>query len=157
MSTPGVFVQPLKCPPSGDEALDQMRDNEGFLQLESRISIKGEATVGPARMFESGATRDTEDNKLDFEGFISPIVLARYAEYMHKHRHQVDGKLRSSDNWQKGIPLASYMKSGLRHVMDWWLEHRGWYSRDGLEDALCGVIFNAMGYLHVLLNGKQNG
>ena len=59
------------------------------------------------RNFDTGATRDVDTNKLDFEGFLSPVVLERYAEYMHKNRVQADGNLRDSDNWQKGIPKKS--------------------------------------------------
>ena len=104
------------------------------------------------RTFDTGATRDNEDNKLDFEGFLAPECIIRFAEYMDKHRIQADGEIRDSDNWQKGIPKEAYMKSGWRHFMDWWLEHRGHKSREGLENALCGVIFNAMGYLYEVLN-----
>jgi hypothetical protein len=107
------------------------------------------------RTFDTGATRDTEDGKLDYEGFLSPIVLHRFAQYMHKHRIQSDGNMRASDNWQRGIPREAYMKSAWRHLMDWWQEHRGYTSRDGLEDALCGVIFNAMGYLYEILKDKE--
>lgn len=100
------------------------------------------------RTFETGATRDTDAGKPDYEGFLSPLVLERYGRYMAKHRVQADGSLRESDNWQKGIPPDTYIKSAWRHFMDWWMEHRGHLSREGLEDALCGVLFNAMGYLH---------
>lgn len=109
---------------------------------------------GYIRKFETGATRDTAKNKLDYEGFLSPLVLQRFAEYMDQHRIQSDGTLRDSDNWQKGIPLAEYMKSGFRHFIDWWLENRQYPSREGLENALCGVMFNAMGYLHEILKDK---
>jgi hypothetical protein len=107
------------------------------------------------RVFETGAVRDTDLNKLDYEGFIHPLVLERFAEYMHKHRIQSDGKLRDSDNWQKGIPKDAYMKSGWRHFMDWWKEHRGVKSREGTEEALCAVIFNSMGYLFEILKEKN--
>jgi hypothetical protein len=104
------------------------------------------------REFETGATRDSEEDKLDYEGFLSPQVLERYAQYMHKHRAQADGTLRSSDNWQKGIPLDAYMKSQWRHHMEWWTLHRSEFqSLDDLEEAVCAVIFNAMGYLHEIL------
>ena len=53
------------------------------------------------RTFDTGATRDSDNDKLDYEGFLSPLVLRRYAEYLHKHRKQSDGKIRTSDNWQK--------------------------------------------------------
>ncbi len=107
------------------------------------------------RTFETGATRDADDNKLDYEGFFSPLVLERYGEYMHKHRTQADGSLRASDNWQKGIPRMQYMKSLLRHTLDVWKICRGYpaYDRkDGheisLQEALCAIMFNSMGMLH---------
>lgn len=106
------------------------------------------------RTFETGATRDSDEDKLDFEGFLSPAVLTRYAEYLHKHRKQADGNLRASDNWQQGIPLNVYMKSGFRHFMDWWTKHRGGEAGEEMEEALCALIFNAMGYLHELLKHK---
>lgn len=108
------------------------------------------------RTFPTGATRSADGGKLDFEGFLSPLVLQRYAEFMHKHRRQADGKLRNSDNWQKGIPLDAYMKSGWRHFLDWWRGHRGLPTIDpaGQEDSLCAVIFNASGYLHELLKSR---
>lgn len=107
------------------------------------------------RTFNTGATRDTEEGKYDYEGFLSPIVLQRYAEYMHKHRKQADGKLRDSDNWQKGIPKNAYIKSAWRHFLDWWMEHRNLPSREGIEDALCALMFNTMGYLYELLKEKK--
>lgn len=108
------------------------------------------------RTFKTGATRDTEEGKYDYEGFLSPVVLQAYGKYMHKHRKQSDGKLRDSDNWQKGILRDVYLKSLWRHFMDVWSEHRGVTSRDGIEDALCGVIFNAMGYLFEYLKLKED-
>lgn len=107
------------------------------------------------REFTTGATRDNDTEKYDYEGFLSPLVLQRYAAYMHKHRLQADGKLRESDNWQKGMPKDCFIKSAWRHFMDWWLEHRALPSREGLEDALCALLFNVMGYLHEILKDKN--
>ena len=109
------------------------------------------------RKFKTGATRDIEEGKFDYEGFLSPIGVERYAEYMHKHRLQSDGKIRESDNWQKGMPLTCYIKSMWRHFMDLWKEHRGFKSRNGIEDALCAIIFNAFGYLTELLKKRNYG
>jgi hypothetical protein len=129
---------------------------------------------GTVRFFDTGATRDTDDGKYDYEGFLSPQVLERFAEYMHKHRVQADGSLRDSDNWQKGIPFDAYMKSAWRHFMDWWKLHRqnesvyttaaladnpavpdpDW---DALEEALCAMMFNCQGYLHELLKARSQG
>ena len=110
---------------------------------------------GLTRVFKGGATRDTDVGKMDYEGFFSPIVLKRRAEYMHKHRQQSDGKFRESDNWQKGIPVDEYMKSMFRHFVDVWMEHRGYDSREGIEEALCALVFNAEGYLYEILEGRR--
>src|ERR1022692_3756819 len=84
------------------------------------------ALARTVRQFSTGATRDAEGDKFDYEAFLSPLVLQRYAAYMHKHRKQSDGKLRDGDNWAKGIPKDAYIKSAWRHFMDWWLQHRGY-------------------------------
>jgi len=108
------------------------------------------------REFKTGATRDSEEGKFDYEGFYSPLVVKRFGQYMDKHRKQADGKLRDSDNWQKGIPKDAYIKSAWRHFMDWWMEHRGYKSREGIEDALCALMFNVMGYLYEILKDKKD-
>lgn len=108
------------------------------------------------RKFDTGAIRDVDTNKYDYEGFLSPLVLDRFAQYMHKHRIQPDGNKRDSDNWQKGIPKTTYMKSGWRHFMDWWRQHRGLKGQDLLEESICALLFNAMGYLHEILKEKLN-
>jgi hypothetical protein len=110
------------------------------------------------RTFDSGATRDNDARKIDFEGFLSPLVLERFGRYMRKHRRQADGGLRDSDNWQKGIPRDAYMKSAFRHFMAWWMAHRGWKraTANDLEDLLCAVLFNVQGYLHEHLAIKRN-
>jgi hypothetical protein len=107
------------------------------------------------RYFETGATRSSDEGKLDFEGFLHPLFIQRFAEYMHKHRKQEDGKLRASDNWQKGMPKESFMKSGWRHFFDWWKQHRGWKGNDTLEDSICALVFNCQGYLVSIL--KERG
>lgn len=107
------------------------------------------------RQFESGATRDVDTTKLDYEGFLHPSVLDRFAEYMHENRVQADGSLRGSDNWQKGIPKDVYMKSAFRHFMDLWKEHRGIKTDYGLERSICALMFNIQGYLFEHLKEKQ--
>lgn len=108
------------------------------------------------RTFKSKATRDDDKDKLDYEGFLSPIVLERYAQYMHKHRQTANG-IRESDNWQ-GLFGEHHcdvcMKSLMRHVMDLWLFHRGYQGRDDIEEALCAILFNAMAYLYKIEKDK---
>lgn len=102
------------------------------------------------RQFDTGANRDTDEGKLDFEGFLSPRVLKEFAEYMHANRHLPNGEFRDSDNWQKGIPQDVYMKSAWRHFFDVWAHHRGLHelAEEDLNKAICGVMFNIMGYFH---------
>jgi hypothetical protein len=97
------------------------------------------------RTFNTGATRDSDDSKLDYEGFLSPFVIEKYAQYMHSHRKQADGKLRDSDNWQKGIPKEAYMKSMWRHFFSVW---KGYRIGNIPQEELCALIFNVMGLLH---------
>ena len=108
------------------------------------------------RQFESGATRDSDTDKPDYEAFLSPLVIASFGRFMHRHRMQADGKLRDGDNWQKGIPLAQYMKSLFRHFLDLWSAHRGHPHQETMEDALCAILFNTMGYLHEYLKAKEH-
>lgn len=107
------------------------------------------------RVFETGATRSPAEGKPDFEGYLSPLVIERYGEYMLRHAKQTDGTMRPSDNWQRGIPLSEYLKSAYRHFMDWWMIERGHVGRETLEDSLCALIFNASGYLHEVLKKRK--
>jgi hypothetical protein len=114
---------------------------------------------GVLRGFDTGATRDTAEGKLDYEGFLSPAVLQQFARYMNMNRLQSDGKLRDSDNWQKGIPMDVYMKSGYRHFFEWWNIHRRCDKGSRREEidlvaGITGLMFNCMGYLHEWL--KEN-
>ena len=114
--------------------------------------------MSKARYFDTGATRDTDEGKLDFEGFLSPVVLRRYAEYMHVHRFQSDGEVRPADNWTKGIPQEAYMKSMARHFFAVWENQRvlvaspnwGQFQEDQeqVENDLCALLFNVMGLLY---------
>ena len=107
------------------------------------------------RTFTTGATKSPEDGKIDPEGFLSPLVIRRFCAYMAKHQIQSDGKARTSDNWQKGIPKDAYLKSGWRHFLEWWCHHRGAPAAAELEEALCALLFNVQGYLHETLKEKS--
>jgi hypothetical protein len=115
---------------------------------------------GVKRTFATGATRDTAEDKYDPEGFLSPIAIDAYCEYMHRNRYMADGSIRDSDNWQNGMPFNVFMKSLWRHAKDAWTIHRGYRvfrNEKGkrvevtMLDALCGLLFNTFGYLHEYL------
>jgi hypothetical protein len=132
-------------------------------QQYSGVKVEGMRPLAPQtiREFSTGATRDTDTGKYDYEAFFSPLVLERRAKFMHKNRVQKDGSLRDGDNWQKGIPFDTYAKSEFRHHMEFWKLHRGLPAIDNLgnavdiEDAICAAMFNLEGYLHELLKKKN--
>lgn len=117
-------------------------------------------TNSAMRTFDTGATRSNDAGKIDPEGFLSPLVIERYCLYLNKHRVQADGKLRDSDNWQKGMDRTTYMKSAWRHFLDMWKTHRvtptPTANSEAFEDSICAVLFNVMGYLHETLKEKTN-
>jgi len=106
------------------------------------------------RTFSTGATRDTDTDKVSYR-CLSPLVLARYARYMHecRTRNVPDGQTtRAPDNWAQGMPRQAYMDSLLRHVVELWtLYNAGIVS----EDACSAVMFNVMGLLHEQLLGRD--
>ena len=115
-------------------------------------------TNASVRTFETGANRDLDNDKLDFEGFLSPIVIEEYGKYMHKNRRLKDGSIRDSDNWQNHFGKDHYtvcVKSLWRHFHDLWMEHRGFKSREGVSDALMGIIFNVMAYADKYYKDKK--
>ena len=165
--------------PLNDEECDKLFDDAAFSSPpwdgqtvgESRYAGRtydsfiddGSWAAKNVRTFASGATRSSDEGKLDYEGFLSPLVLRRFAEYMHKHQLQSDGNLRASDNWQKGIPFDAYMKSFLRHAFDAWLLHRA-SPRDkrltdlhNMEELLCAILFNVQGMLYEELRAPSAG
>ena len=112
----------------------------------------------PLREFETGATRDTNVEKPDYNGFNSPLVEKRFGSYMHTHRTQADGTVRSSSNWKLGIPQDAYKESLHRHFMDLWLHLDGYPDEatdPDLESVLCALRFNVNGLLYEVLKEKK--
>lgn len=112
------------------------------------------------RTFETGATRDTDQDKLNYVKALSPIVIDCYINYLGRHRKQPGGSMRDWDNWKSGIPKDVYLESQDRHHRAVWKLHQGFPAHDNygpvtLKDSLCGVIFNAMGFLHEILKEEM--
>lgn len=115
--------------------------------------------ISPVRHFDTGATRNDDSLKFDYEGFINPEALHAFATYMHDHRLQRDGTTRDADNWQKGIPFRAYVKSLVRHTIDLWRMERGYpvTNPDTGEphtkhELCCALVFNSLGYLKELVD-----
>lgn len=115
--------------------------------------LSSEVTSKPMREFKTGATRSPLGDKLQYIGFYSPKVMRRFAQYMHKHRVQEDGKLRAPDNWKKGIDFHSYLDSQVRHNIDFWdaVEDERW---DDAEELACAMMFNLHGFIFEKLKGR---
>ncbi len=131
-------------------------------KVDSPLFTDPKATAGPTiRTFESGAIRSALGNKLQYSGYLNPLVLKRYAEYMKKHQTLPDGSQRAADNWQLGCgELKNILDSKDRHDMDVKL-HIGGYSKEAtedLEESLCAVMFNTMAMLKQVMeaNGRGN-
>lgn len=121
----------------------------------------GKETVIPqnlGRTFDTGATRDTAEGKLDYSRALAPEVLKRYVEYLDKHRKQSDGEMRSFDNWKKGMPIKdAYMPSMFRHFHDVWTHVMGELGPEPgeeLEECLCALKFNVDGLLYEVLRER---
>lgn len=77
------------------------------------------------RKFESGATRDSAEGKLDYFGFRHPLIEQSFAKYMHGHRKLPDGSLRDANNWWKGWDSMISLQSMVRHLEDLQALHAG--------------------------------
>jgi hypothetical protein len=129
-----------------------------------------EQPSGKVRQFASGATRDTDQGKLNYRGFENPFVTKRFAEFMHRNRKQSDGSLRAADNWQKGITREAYMESLERHFNEakqmheseagrnpeFWGE-KAETSSEVFLDTLCAIVFNAQGMMLEIMKGTEIG
>lgn len=128
------------------------------------------AVQSGVRQFATGATRSSDEGKIDYEGFISIPAWHSYGLYMNKHRLQPDGTLRDSNNWKKGMPLTgdgSYIKALFRHVVELVGLMAGFTAErilrelpkathdERLVDTACAVLFNAQGFLHELVESKR--
>lgn len=109
------------------------------------------------RTFDTGATRDSDDSKLEPWGFSSALVEKRYSEYMQTHQTQADGEKRASNNWMKGIPQGVYKHSLSRHISDLRLileGHSDQAEEQDLETVLCAVKFNVDGMLYEVVKSR---
>lgn len=157
-STTHESTQPCGC----DPGYKWKNGGTGYYCKEHRDGVEWKPKtqlISEIRHFESGATRNLDTNKHDYEGFLNPSALYEFGKYMHEHRHQRDGSLRDSDNWQKGISFRVYVKSLVRHTIDLWRMERGYAVTNPDTgqphtkiELCCAIVFNAMGYLKELVD-----
>jgi len=94
--------------------------------------------------FETGAARDTQEGKPNFYECLSPFAVWRYGEYM-----AVASAKYGDGNWQKGIPIESYMKSLERHFLKLKMQLAYDYDAEPGVDHAAAIMFNVMGLMHV--------
>ena len=114
------------------------------------------------RQFESGATRNNDPERIDWIKMLALPAMFEYAKYMRAHRQTADGKLREFDNWKGsdkkgGIPLDEAVESLVRHTLDLAaLNANEIPMREcNTKEACCAIIFNAMTYLHTILESER--
>ena len=91
---------------------------------------------GERRAFESGAVRDMAEGK-------GLMVVMPAAAILRLSKHYEHGaKKYGKYNWQKGIPVDSFLDSALRHIMKY-LD--GWDD----EDHLAAAAFNILGAMEM--------
>lgn len=126
---------------------------------DEKKAILTEMRTAEIRTFDTGATRSALGNKLEYDGYLNPLVLKRFAEYMKKHQTQENGEQRAADNWQRNIPMKDLHDSKKRHDMDVWLYVKGYpeEATETLEESLCAAIFGNMAMLKQVMEQSGRG
>ena len=114
------------------------------------------------RNFDTGAIRDNDDSKINYQGALSPLVLEAYGAYIQKHSLLPDGTRRNNKNWQNLFGTHEEhrqvcIESAWRHFIDLLMEHDGYDSRDGLDEAIGGLLFNIQAYWFSVLKERKGG
>ena len=115
---------------------------------------------GVLRMSESGAIRNSDVGKINYQGALSPLILEAYGKYIEKHSLLPDGTRRNNKNWQNlfGTPEEHRqvcIESAWRHFIDLLMDHDGYESRDGIDEALGGLMFNIQAYWFSILKERR--
>jgi len=85
--------------------------------------------------FGSGAIREKKSGKGRFD-LITPIGLRRLA------KHYENGAVVHGDrNWEKGMPISTYIDSAERHINDY-------KEGDRAEDHLAAIAWNVFAAIH---------
>lgn len=93
--------------------------------------------------FDTGAVRDAQDGKPNFYECLSPFAQWRYGLYMSKASAKY-----GEDNWTKGIPIDSYMKSLERHLLKLKAELKYGIELEPGVDHAAAIMFNIQGLMH---------
>jgi len=83
------------------------------------------------RQFDTGAQRDTGDNK-PRASLLPPVELERVMKHF-----LIGAEKYGENNWTKGMPLSVYYDSAMRHLHAWW-------SGDENEDHAAAAVWNML-------------
>ncbi len=90
----------------------------------------------PERVFETGAVRDSNENK-------GRMDLLAWNAMLRSSRHYQHGAIRyKPHNWEAGIPVSAFLDSCLRHIAKYLC------GRDD-EDHLAAAFFNISGAMEM--------
>jgi len=81
--------------------------------------------------FESGAARDSQENKGRYD-LISPFAMRRLAKVYEKGASKYGDR-----NWEKGQPMCRVFDSAIRHLNQWLM---GENDEDHLGQAMWNVV-----------------
>jgi hypothetical protein len=74
-----------------------------------RVSV----TAENLNEFGTGAVRERKEGKGDYS-LLPPFAIHKLAQLMQSNAQRIGAR-----NWEKGIPLSSYIDSGERHVNEY--------------------------------------
>ena len=103
------------------------------------------------RVFESGAIRNVDTNKVNFVESLSFLALKRYSTYMRSKQDQM-----GEGNWKKGIPIKEYEKSLLRHLNQYFGNKYEGMNDEPDCDHLSAAFFNLQGLIHEIEKLSKN-
>lgn len=95
------------------------------------------------RQWKTGAIRDDDSQKEDYIETIAWRSLRRFAEYMTGKKSKY-----GTGNFKKGIPIASYEQSLLRHISKYLENKYEDGDREKNEDHLAACVFNIFGIMY---------
>ena len=107
------------------------KTGEPLRRIQERLKDSGER-----REFSSGAVRDVSTGKGDMFSLPAAAILRLSRHY------ELGAKKYSRLNYQRGIPVSSFMDSALRHIFKY-LD--GWDD----EDHLSAAAFNILGAIQM--------
>lgn len=119
--------------------VDDSKGNTTLLPLDEVSDFLDSEEIGHIRLFQRYS--DTEELYEAIRAFNKNIGWSDADSMLELSKHFADGmKKYGKDNWKKGIPISSYMDSGIRHYLK---VKAGWddenHSRAFIWNMMCAI------------------